>query len=56
MKVTANLQYQIENTGLKSFRIELPVGAENVRFTGEQVADFLAVKDAVKEGLQCRLW
>ena len=52
VKVTANLQYQIENTGLKSFRVALPVGAENVRFSGEQVADFLAVKDAVKAGLQ----
>ncbi len=52
VKVTTNLQYQIENTGLKSFRVTLPVNAENVRFTGEQVADFLAVKDAVNGALQ----
>ncbi len=51
-KVTTNLQYQIENTGLKSFRLMLPVDAENVHFTGEQVADFLAVKDGVNGALQ----
>ncbi len=45
VKVTANLQYQIENTGLKAFRVALPVGAENVKFSGDQVADFLAVPD-----------
>ena len=52
VKVTANLQYQIENTGLKAFRVALPVGAENVKFTGDQVSDFLAVKDGVNAGLQ----
>jgi hypothetical protein len=52
VKVTANLLYQIENTGLKSFRVALPAGAENVRFSGEHVADFLAAKDAVNAGLQ----
>ena len=52
MKVTANLQYQIENTGLKAFRVALPVGAESVKFTGDQVSDFLAVKDGVNAGLQ----
>jgi hypothetical protein len=41
IKVTANLQYQIENTGLKTFRVLLPVNAESVQFHGEQVADFL---------------
>ena len=40
-KVTANLQYQIENTGLKSLRVTLPADAEGVRFRGEQMADFL---------------
>lgn len=51
-KVTTNLQYQIENTGLKAFQVGLPVGAENVRFTGGHVTDFLPVKDAVNAGLQ----
>ena len=51
-KISASLQYQIENTGLKSFRVALPVGAENVRFTGDQVTDFLAVKDSVKAGME----
>ena len=49
VKVTANLQYQIENTGLKSFRVTLPAGAESVKFTGDQVADFLLGKDGVWE-------
>jgi hypothetical protein len=40
-KVTANLQYQIENTGVRSFVVRLPAQAEGVRFKGEQVADFL---------------
>lgn len=52
VKVTANLQYQIENTGLKAIRVSLPSTAESVRFNGDQVADFLAVKDAVEGGLQ----
>ena len=43
-KVTANLQYQIENTGSKGFRLRLPAAAENVRFTGEQIADFLELR------------
>ena len=41
VKVAANLQYQIENTGLKAFRVFVPTNAESVRFQGEQVADFL---------------
>ena len=54
IKVTANMQYQIENAGLKAFHIALPANAENVHFAGEQVADFLPVPDAAKDGLQ--LW
>ena len=54
VKVVANLQYQIENTGLKAFRVFLPTNAESVRFTGEQVSDFLQVAGAVTNGLQ--LW
>jgi hypothetical protein len=52
VKVAANLQYQIENTGLKSFRVFIPTNAEGVVFRGDQVADFLAVDGAVTNGLQ----
>jgi hypothetical protein len=52
VKVTANLQYQIENTGLKSFRVFIPTNTEGVTFQGDQVADFLAVDGAVTNGLQ----
>jgi hypothetical protein len=52
VKVTTNLQYQIENTGLKSIRVSLPVNAESVRFQGEQVADFLQVPNTANEGMQ----
>ncbi|MEA3213296.1 MAG: hypothetical protein QOE70_6353 [Chthoniobacter sp.] len=52
VKIAANLQYQIENTGLKAFHVSLPVNAENVRFQGDQVADFLPVANTAKEGLQ----
>ncbi len=41
IKVTANLDYQIENTGLKTLRVLLPVKADGVRFDGDQVADFV---------------
>lgn len=40
IKVTANLQYQIENTGLKGFRVRLPTNAANVRFDGEEASAF----------------
>jgi hypothetical protein len=52
VKVLTNLQYQIENTGLKSMRVSLPVNAENVRFQGDQVADFLVVPNTANEGMQ----
>ena len=52
VKIAANLQYQIENAGLKSFRVFLPTNAEGVVFRGEQVADFLAADGAVTNGLQ----
>ncbi len=54
VKVLANLQYQIENTGLKALRVYVPTNAESVRFTGEQITDFLAVPDSATNGLQ--LW
>ena len=50
--IAANLQYQIENTGLKALRVSLPANAENVRFHGEQVADFLAMPGSLTNGLQ----
>jgi hypothetical protein len=52
VKVAANLQYQIDNTGLKAFRVFLPTNAESVRFQGEQVAGFSAVAGAITNGLQ----
>lgn len=52
MKVAANLQYQIENAGLKSFRVLIPTNAEGVTFAGPHIADFLAVADTVTNGLQ----
>lgn len=54
IKTITNLQYQIENTGLKALRISLPVNAESVRFQGDQVADFLQVPNTANEGMQ--LW
>ncbi len=51
-KVTANLQYQIENTGLKALRVLVPTNAEGVQFRGEQVADFLPRVGAITNGLQ----
>ena len=52
VKIAANLQYQIENTGLKAFHVLVPTNAESLRFQGEQVADFLPVPGALTNGLQ----
>jgi hypothetical protein len=52
VKVAANLQYQIENTGLKTLRVRVPTNAESVRFRGDQVADFLPVAGQITNGLQ----
>jgi len=52
LKIAANLQYEIENTGVKAFRVRLPAPAENVRFAGEQVADFLPREEAASPGLK----
>jgi len=53
LMVAANLQYEIENTGVKSLRVRLPANAEGVRFRGEQVSDFLLrpgqTNDVVRE-------
>jgi hypothetical protein len=52
LKVAANLQYQIENTGLKSLRVLAPANAEGLRFRGDQVADFLPVANSMTNGMQ----
>jgi hypothetical protein len=53
VKVAANLLYQIENTGLKAFRVFVPTNAErSVRFQGEQVSDFLPVEGSITNGMQ----
>lgn len=52
VKVAANLQYQIENTGLKALRVRVPTNAESVRFRGEQVADFLVMPGTVTNDMQ----
>jgi hypothetical protein len=54
-KVTANLDYQIENTGVKALQVRLPAQAESVRFQGEQVSDFLPAGDAAA-GTDTRVW
>ncbi len=53
LKATANLQYQIENTGLKALRVWLPVDAgKSVQIRGDQVADFLPREGAVTNAMQ----
>ncbi|HZQ46543.1 MAG TPA: hypothetical protein VFC07_06000, partial [Verrucomicrobiae bacterium] len=52
VKVVANLQYQIENTGLKAFRVLLPTNAGSVHFQGDQVTDFLPNPGGLTNGLQ----
>lgn len=53
MKATANLQYQIENTGLKALRVWLPTNAEDsVQIRGDQVADFQRRAGALTNGMQ----
>jgi hypothetical protein len=52
LKVVANLQYQIENAGLKEFRVFIPTNAEGVTFQGDQLSDFQTVDNVVTNGLQ----
>ncbi len=52
IKVTGNLQYQIENTGLKALRVFVPTNADGVQFRGEQVADFVPRAGSITNGLQ----
>ena len=54
VKVIANLQYQIENTGLKAFHVYLPTNAVSVQFQGDQVAAFQAQDGSITNGMQ--LW
>jgi hypothetical protein len=52
IKVTANLLYQIENTGLKALRVFVPTNADGVQFRGEQVADFLPRAGSITNQMQ----
>lgn len=54
VKVLANLEYDVENTGVKSLVVALPAAAENVRFRGDLVADYLARPP--ESGVFVRLW
>jgi hypothetical protein len=54
IKVAAHFEYQIENTGIRSLRVRLPAQADSVRFSGDQVADYLPVQDAA--GTRTRTW
>jgi hypothetical protein len=52
VKVVANLAYEIENTGLKSLRVLVPVEAEAVRFQGDQLADTAGTPGTTANGLR----
>ncbi len=52
VKIAANLQYQIENAGLKAFHVLIPTNALSVNFHGDQVAGFQQIDGAVTNGLQ----
>src|SRR5581483_10522297 len=52
LKVVANIQYEIENTGLKQFRILLPAEAQGVRFDNDQLADFQGEARPLTNGWQ----
>jgi hypothetical protein len=52
LKIAANLQYQIENAGLKAFHVLIPTNALSVNFQGDQVAGFQEIDGAVTNGLQ----
>lgn len=54
LKIAANLQYQIDNTGLKDFRVLLPTNAENVQITGDQISDTVSTGTVTTNGL--RAW
>jgi hypothetical protein len=52
LKIVANLQYQIENAGLKEFRVFIPTNAEGVTFQGDQLSDFQSADAVTTNGLQ----
>ncbi len=52
VKVLANLQYQIENAGVKTFQVYLPTNAESVSFQSDQLADFMRAPEVTTNGLQ----
>jgi hypothetical protein len=52
VKIAANLQYQIENAGLKAFHVLIPTNALSVNFQGDQVAGFQQIDGAMTNGLQ----
>ena len=54
LRITANLQYEIENTGVRTLQVRLPADAEGVRFQGDQVADYVAPEAA--PGALLRQW
>jgi hypothetical protein len=52
VEVTANLQYQIENAGLKVLHVLLSTNADNVRFQGEQISDFRPLPGTSTNGVR----
>lgn len=52
LKVSVNLHYQIENTGVKTFHVLIPTNAEGVQFEGEQISDYLALAGGITNRLQ----
>lgn len=54
VKIAANLQYQIDNTGVKQFRVLLPTNAESVSISGDQISDSVATTALSTNGL--RIW
>jgi hypothetical protein len=51
-KIIANLEYQVENTGVRALVVRLPANAEGVRFKGDQVSDFVAREGEPAPGLR----
>jgi len=44
-QVTAALDYQVENAGVKSLLVQVPALAENVRFQGDLISDSVRAKE-----------
>ncbi len=43
LKATVQMQYKIENAGIKSLYVEVPGNAEAIRFQGEHIADTVQI-------------